>query len=220
MMMKNNYYIARKILARIIRGTARSPASAIDFLDLGARTAVDQALSRLVRRKQLYRVGRGLYAIPRISQFTGSAMTSSADDIAKALGRKLKIRILPYGGLAANLLGLSSQVPAKMIYLTDGRGRTIRMGAQTLYFRHVSPRTLAVTGCMAPLVFQALRYLGRKGIAMQEIVHLNHLLKKKHKQELLRNLPNAPQWMRPVLLQIAGSDLPESNHGQHSQNLN
>ena len=206
--MKDNYYIARKILARIRRGTVKSPVSASDFLDLGSRMAVDQAFSRLVSRGQLHRVGRGLYVIPRVSQLTGNVMASSPADITKALGRKLKIRVLPFGGLAANLLGLSTQVPAKMIYLTDGRGRTVRVGTQTLYFRHVSPKTLAVTGRMAPLVFQAIRYLGRKGIAQEEIVHLNHLLKKKDKQDIRRNLSNAPQWMRPILLQIAGVNLP------------
>jgi hypothetical protein len=218
--MKDNYYIARKILARISRKTVKLPAAAGDFLDLGSRMAVDQALSRLVRRKQLIRVGRGLYDVAHISQFTGTAITSSPDDIAKALGRKLKIRILPFGGLAANLLQLSTQVPAKMIYLTDGRGKTVHAGPHTLYFRHVSPKTLAVTGRLAPIVFQALRYLGRKGIGQEEVARLNHLLKKKDKQDLHRNLSNAPQWMKPVLLQIAAADSPVINHGYDSQNFN
>lgn len=218
--MKDNYYITRKILARINSGAVNTPVSASDFLDIGTRMAVDQAFSRLVRRGQLLRVGRGLYAIPRVSEFTGSAVTQSPDSIAKALGRKLKCRVLPSGGLAANLLGLSKQVPAKMIYLTDGRARTIRVGGQTLYFRHMSPRTMAVTGRMAPLVFQALRYVGRKRVSSEEIIHLNHLLKKKDKKELLDNLSNAPQWMRPLLVQIAGPNLPRENNVQNSDNFN
>lgn len=205
--MKDNYFLARKVVRRISRAKEGALFSASDFLDLGSRAAVDQVFSRLVHRGQLHRIGRGLYAVPRISRLTGSVMTAAPDAVARTLARKLDMRILPSGAYTANLLGLSTQVPAKIIYLTDGRARTVRIGPQTIIFRHGSPKTMAVTGRVAPLVFQALRYLGRRGVSQDEIMRLRRLLKKNDKQELLRNLLHAPGWMRSVLLQIA-SELP------------
>jgi hypothetical protein len=200
--MKDNYYITRKILARIRRGTVKSPAFAGDFLDLGSRTAVDQALSRLVQRGHLRRVGRGLYALSLISRLTGTEITPPPDTVARSLARKLGLRILPSPAYAANLLGLSTQVPAKIIYMTDGRARTVKIGAVSVIFRHGSPKTMAVLGPVAPLVFQALRYLGREGVSQTHIACLRRLLKKKDKKELMRNLRYAPAWMKHVLLKI------------------
>ena len=201
--MKDACYIANKILARIQRNT-RSSSSASDFLDLGSRFAVDQALSRLVRRGQLYRISRGLYALPRLSRLTGGQAVASPHGVARAIARKLGLRILPSRQHASNLLGLSTQVPAKLIYLTDGRSRTVSAGPFTLYFRHTSPRTMAVSGRVAPVVFQALRDLGRNGVLESHIARLRRLLKQKDKQDLLKNLQYAPGWMKPVLFQIAG----------------
>ena len=159
--MKNDYSLAKKIVRRMSRAPANMPFTASDFLDLGSRAAVDQDLSRSARRGTLHRIGRGLYTIPGISRLTGSIMTADPDKVARTLARKLGMRILPSGAYAANLLGLSTQVPAKIMYLTDGRARTVRIGGHNIIFRHGSPRTMAVTGQVAPLVFQALRYQGR-----------------------------------------------------------
>ena len=202
--MKSDGYISRRIIARIRRKSVTPPVFAGDFLDLGDRPAIDQALSRLARRGMLCRVGRGLYALPRVSRLTGTATSLSPDSIARARARKLGLRILPSPAYAANLLGLSTQVPAKIIYLTVGRDGIIRAGTANVIFRHGSPKTMAVSGRMAPLVFQALRYLGRPGVSEAHLGRLSRLLKKKDKRELMGNLCNASGWMRGVLLRIAG----------------
>jgi len=189
-----------------------SPASAIDFLDLGTRAAVDQGLSRLVRRGRLHRVSRGLYALPRVSRLTGGLAVSSPDGVARSIARKLGLRILPSPPQASNLLGLSTQVPAKLIYLTDGRSRTVSAGPFTLCFRHAAPRTMAVSGRVAPVVFQALRDLRLNGVSETHIARLRRLLKQKDKDDLLKNLHCAPGWMKPILVQIA-RPAPEVCHG-------
>lgn len=122
------------------------------------------------------------------------------------------MRILPSPPQASNLLGLSTQVPAKLVYLTDGRSRRVNAGPFTLYFRHASPRTMAVSGRLAPVVFQALRDLHRNAISESHIARLRRLLKQKNKQDLLKSLHCAPGWMKPILLQIAQPD-PEVDHG-------
>lgn len=202
--MKDNRHLTDKIVGIISRAPEDTPFSASDFLRLGSRAAVDQALSRMVRRGRLHRVGRGLYTMPRVSALTGRPVTASPDAVARTLARKLGMRLLPSGEYAANLLGLSTQVPAKLVYLTDGRARTVRIGPHIIVFRHGSPRTMAVTGRVAPLVFQALRYLGREGISRDEVLRLHRILKKRDTQEIRRNLFNAPGWMRSILLQIIG----------------
>ena len=214
--MKDAQYIANKILARIRCNPRASPASPSDFFDLGSRSAVDQALSRLVRRGKLYRVSRGLYALPRVSRLTGGLAVSSPDGVARSIARKLGLRILPSRPHASNLLGLSTQVPAKLIYLTDGRSRIVRAGPFTLQFRHASPRTMAVSGRIAPIVFQALRDLRRNGVSKSHVARLCRLLRQKDKQDLLKNLPYAPGWMKPILLQVAGQSA-KADHGSDCQ---
>ena len=213
--MKTVHHIADKILVKIKRRRVSAPVSAIDFLDLGSRPAVDQGLSRLVRRGLLCRIGRGMYALPKVSSLTGGQAVVSPHDVARTIARKLGLRILPSRQYASNLLGLSTQVPAKLIFFTDGRSRSVKAGAFTLHFRHASPRTMAVSGRVAPLVFQALRDLRHNGVSDSHIAHLRRLLKQRDKKELLDNLRHAPGWMRPVLLQVAEAT-PEEEHGSSS----
>lgn len=170
---------------------------------MGGRSAVDQALSRLARRRKLHRLGRGLYIYPRISPLTGQMRMPTADAVARALARKLGYRILPSGPYASNMLRLSTQVPAKNVYITDGRSQTVRIGPHTLYFHHVEPSTLAGRGRVAPLVLQALRDIGRKRIADADVIRLRQVLSEKDRKVLLRFLVFAPAWMQPVLKAIA-----------------
>jgi len=98
-----------------------------DFLHLGARTAIDQALSRLVRRGDVRRVGRGLYDLPRVNPRFNVVVPPAPDQVAAAAARRSGAQLLPSGAAAANMLGLSTQVPAKVVYLTSGdRKRCMR----------------------------------------------------------------------------------------------
>lgn len=112
-----------------IRGNDRGKVfTPKDFLDLGSRDAADQSLSRLVRSGEIERLGRGLYHYPRVNERLGIPIGPDPDEIAEALGRQTGSRVLPSGAVAANRLGLSTQVPAKPVYLTDGRTRQVRIG--------------------------------------------------------------------------------------------
>ena len=101
--------------------------SPTDFLDLGSRNAVDKALSRRAAAASIRRVACGLYDVPRKHPIVGLAVPS-ADNVAKALAEKAGTRLQPTGAYAANLLGLSDQVPAKVVFLTDGRSKRVRIG--------------------------------------------------------------------------------------------
>ena len=111
------------ILERI-RGQGRGKVfTPKDFLDLGSRDAADQSLSRLVKGGEIQRLGRGLYHFPRMNERLGIALGPDLDEIAEALARQTGSRVVPSGAVAANRLGLSTQVPAKPVYLTDERAK-------------------------------------------------------------------------------------------------
>jgi hypothetical protein len=197
--------IAEKILARL--GSRQGEAvPAGDFLDLGERAAVDKALSRLVRKGTIRRVRRGLYELPRIGKLLNEPMVQSPDELVQAWARKNGLRVVPSGAYAANLLGLSTQVPAKIVYYTNGRTRVLKLGPYSIKLLNRGPKTMDVGGRMAPLVFQALRQLGRGGVTPEVVDRLRLALSRKGKAELKDNIGYAAAWLIPVIEQIAGKE--------------
>jgi len=200
--MNNPHHLTNKLVAKL-RGLGRGYVfNSADFRNLGSRSALDQALSRLTRQGVIRRLAPGLYHYPRINPKLGGIMNPLPDAVAKAVARKTDSRVVSSGALAANALGLSTQVPAQMIYLTDGPPRKIRIGSQTILFRYATPRTMAVSGRISAVVFQALRYLGREGVTDSVIRKLKRTLSGKDKKTLKKDIPHAIGWMRPILSQI------------------
>jgi hypothetical protein len=115
------------------------------------------ALSRLAREGTVQRLGRGLYYYPKTNKRLGIAIPPDPDVIADALARQTGSRIAPSGATAANRLGLSTQVPAKPVYLTDGRSRQVRVGNFVVVVRHVAPKELPIGNRTSATVLQALR---------------------------------------------------------------
>ncbi|MGH8192994.1 MAG: DUF6088 family protein [Woeseiaceae bacterium] len=190
--------ISRRIQGRG-RGAVWTPK---DFLDLGSRAAVDQALRRLVQKGVLRRVDRGVYSYPTVSSRLGPLAPSPdavAHAVAKATGSKLQVS----GAKAANVLGLSTQVPAKNVYLTDGPSRTVRVGRQTVQLKHASARKLYGAGTGAGLALQALRYLGPRGIDDRAVRTIGSQLNAADKRRLARAKRMAPDWIRTAVDQIA-----------------
>ena len=173
-----------------------------DFLDLGSRYAIDKALSRMAAVGKIRRVSRGLYDVPRQHPVIGIA-SPSIEKFAHALASKRGTRLQPAGAYAANLLGLSDQVPAKVVFLTDGRGRKARLGKLDIVFRQTSPRNMAPSGRVSGLVFQALRYIGKTHVDDSIIARLNRRLTGADRQQLLKDLTYAPVWIGNVIRRIA-----------------
>lgn len=195
-------------------GTGKIHASK-DFLDLGSRAAVDQALSRLAGRKTIRRLGGGLYYIPRINPALGIELAPDMDAVAQAIARKTGSRIVPSGAVAANWLGLSTQVPAKPVYLTDGKSRSIRAGNTVFTMKHVSPRDLPLGSPTSAMVFQALRHIGEGSINEGVITHLRKRLTAEDRRKLLKDLLYVTGWIsgaaRKVCKNAGGSG--EARHG-------
>ena len=186
-------------IRRAGRGAVHVPA---DFLDLGRRAAVDQALARLARAGRIRRLARGIYDFPKQHPHFGELSPSLAR-VAHACARATGSRIQVSGAHAANQLGLSTQVPAQLVYLTDGLTRTIRVGNRSIAFRHAAPRWLAGAGTAAGLVLQALRHLGPDAIPLDLIARVRRALSDHDLAAVRRHAPMAPAWMRPKLDAIA-----------------
>lgn len=190
-----------RIKQRIVgkgRGAIFAPS---DFLDIGSRASVDQALSRLADQGVIRRLTRGLYDYPRQSPRFG-LLAPSADDIARAVARKDNQVLQPSPAMAANQLGLSTQVPSNPTYMTDGPTRTKKVGRQVIQFRNASPRTLIGAGSKTGTVFQALRYVGKDRMNDQVIGKIARTLNAKDRAQLMKQSKHVPGWMHPVVQQI------------------
>ena len=197
-------YTIMKQIVNSIRGLGRgSVCTPRQFLDLGSRAAVDQALSRLVRRGILQRIGRGLYHYPKHSPRLGD-LAPAPDAVARAYARKTGSTLQVSGAQAANALGLSTQVPARVTFVTDGATRQLRVGNQVVFLRRAAPRRLLGAGTAWGTALQALAYLGKGGVDTTVIQRLRRALPAADRRALGRHAGLAPDWMRPVIAQLAG----------------
>jgi hypothetical protein len=184
-----------------------------DFLDLGSRDAVDQALLRLVRQGGLQRLARGLYHFPRINSRFNIVVPPDADQIADALGRQTGSRVVPSGAVAANRFGLTTQVPAKPVYFTDGNSRQVRVGDMVFQMKHASPRDFPPSSRTSALVLQALRYLGKDAVDNNVIATIRRALSARQRNDLLRDGRFATDWIADTIRRIAAAKQPEMVHG-------
>lgn len=184
-----------------------------DFLDLGSRDAADQSLSRLVRNGDILRLGRGLYHYPRMNERLGIPLGPDLDEIADALARQTGSRVVPSGAVAANRLGLSTQVPAKPVYLSDGRTRQVKVGNITIQIRHAAPKELPVGSRTSAMVFQALRHLGQAAVDDKVIGLLRRALSPDQRRGLLQDARYTTDWIAVVVRQIALDELEVAGHG-------
>ena len=193
-----------KIKRRIIgkgRGAVFTPA---DFLDLGSRAAVDQTLSRLTDQGVIRRLARGTYDYPKTSPRLGR-LSPDPDAVAAAIARKDGRVVQVSPARAANMLGLTTQVPAKAVYLTDGPSRTKQIGAQTIIMRNAAAKNLVGAGKPTGAVFQALRYLGKDGVDADIVARLSRTVDADTRRALVKDALQAPGWMRPVVQQISAA---------------
>lgn len=198
--------IADKILRRARTKGPGAVFTPTDFLDLGSRAAIDQALSRLAKGGKLRRLARGLYDYPRVHSRLGS-LAPSPDSVAQAFARETGSSLQVTGAQAANALGLSTQVPARSIYLTDGPSRRVVLGKRIVDVRHASPKHLVAPGSMAGTIIQALRYLGPDSASAVIDVAAQRLTPS-DRRALTKGAMRAPDWMRPTLSRIAGASNP------------
>jgi len=146
-----------------------------------------------------------VYSYPKLNPKLG-AITPSPDAVAQAVAKATGSKLQVSGARAANALGLSTQVPSKSVYLTDGPSRNLRVGRQTIQIKHAPPRQLQGAGTQAGDALQALRYLGPEGVDSKVVRKLGLQLDARAKRMLRRSARQLPDWMRPVVDQITRLD--------------
>jgi hypothetical protein len=185
------------------RGSVFVPA---DFLGIGSREAVDVALHRLILKGKIRRLARGVYDFPKEHPVLGP-LSPSPDVVAKALTGRDRTRLQPAGAYAANVLGLSDQVPAKAVFLTDGPSRTVKIGPMTIQLRQTTAKNMEAAGRLSGLLIQALRELGQEHVTETRREHLKRILPISKRRELLKDLRLAPTWMHPIFRELAEDEL-------------
>ena len=192
-----------KLTASILKHVAElpegAPTSAKELLHLGSRAAVDQSLSRLVQRGRLLRAGRGRYVQPVTSRF--GARPPSVETVLRGLAASSGERIAQHGAAAANALGLTTQVPARSVYLTSGRSRLFKLGSQTVELRHAPAWQLEMTGKPAGDAIRALAWLGKNEVPMA-LQTLRQRLPNPVLEEIASARPRMPTWLAEQVSQL------------------
>ncbi len=200
--MNSHKSIESQILTEIKARGRGSVFVPTDFLNFGSREAIDLALHRLVQKGTIRRLTRGMYDFPKVHKTLGQLMPS-AEAVASALAGRDRIRIQPAGAYASNLLGLSEQVPAKIVFLTDGPSRAINIDSMTIQLRRTTAKNMETAGRLSGLLIQAFKELGKENITTSRREHLRRTIPAKKRHEILKDIRFAPEWMRPILQDLA-----------------
>ena len=196
---------ASKTIIRRVRSKGRGWVfTPKDFLDIGSRAIVDQALSRLAHKSIIRRLGRGIYDFPKTHSKLG-ILSPSPDSLANAIANQTGDLLLPSGARAANILGLSEQVPAKSVYLTTGSSKQKKIGNKTLVFRHTNISPSNDNAYKATLVIQALLHIGKAYIDDAIIKQCANSLSLKDKKILGKMAAQVPAWLVSIIHKIGGS---------------
>lgn len=171
----------------------------VDFAEAGSADSVRKTLSRLVESGGLERPMRGLYRKPRRSAFLNEEVPASPDEIAEALARKFEWRIAPYGDTALNLLGVDTQVPSIVRYVSDGPYRTYKYGTYTIEFQHTANRDLSRLNPIAATVVQALKALGKDGVTQEKLDIIASHLDDAQMEKLASETRNTTSWVRDAI---------------------
>lgn len=199
-------HIENKTLSRIY-GNGRGWAfSQKDFSDIGSRSSIDTALSRLLEKDKIRRVIRGIYDYPGYSNLLNEQLVPDMDQVASALARKFGWRIQPSGITALNILGLSTQVPGRFVYLSDGPSRSYNVGKLNLTFENTPLKESGFKLSESSLIVGALKSLGQNGVSDKEIKTIRKWLKPELRQKVLKDTRSVTDWVYESIKKICRED--------------
>jgi len=196
--------VSIKIMDKIRKNGRGYIFTPMEFIDFGTRQAVDTALSRLTNHGDIRRLAWGLYDFPKKHELLGDLLPS-LDDVAKVIAKDTDSSIQISGARALYLLGLTNQIPAQTVYLTNGRSRDINIGGVVLKLKHASPKAMAGAGSKAGTILQAIRYLGKDNINDKVIDKLIKSLDQPDKKALKKISRYAPGWTKPCIDRLAAA---------------
>lgn len=166
----------------------------VDFRGVGSDTAIHMTLSRLKEEGRLIRLSQGIYMVPNKDPLLGITYPS-LEEIAEAIAKRDHARIRPAGTYALHKLGLSTQIPMNLVYLTDGAPRKVKIGKGSIKFKATTPKKLSLKGRISSLIIQALEELGQKNVTPDIWEKIRPLLKQEDRDVLQKDLNLAPAWI-------------------------
>jgi len=187
-----------RILGKIKKAKRGSLFFIEDFLRFGTAKAVSKALERLENTYEVTRIARGIYSRLDKDPVLGEVRPGT-EAIARAIAKRDKARIVPTGVLALNALGLSTQIPMNVVYLTDGAARKIIIGKRKILFKRASPKNLSAIGKISSLCIQALKEIGKDKLTEKEKQIIIKHLKKEEPSRLEYDMRLAPEWIRIIM---------------------
>jgi len=187
-----------KILIKIKKAKMGTLFFANSFVTAGNTKAVNKALERLVKSGAIDRVATGIYVRPRFYKDIGKTYPN-IEEIARAIAKRDRAKIVPTGSYALNRLGLSTQVPMNVVYLTDSTARMVKIGKFTIKFKKTTPRNVSAVGKISRLVIQALRTIGKNHVTDEEIKQIKQILKQEKPTHLEHDIWLAPAWIREIM---------------------
>jgi predicted transcriptional regulator of viral defense system len=169
-----------------------------NFQEFGSSTAVRKALDRLKDKGRLVRIAHGIYLYPKQDKLLG-ILYPTIEEIALAISKRDKSRIIPTGVNALNKLGLSSQVPMNVVYLTDGTPRVVKVYNRTIKFKIASPKLLSAKNTANILVIQALREIKKDKVDQKILDKILDILKNVSAEDIKHDMKLAPAWIREIM---------------------
>ncbi len=202
--------IENKIIKKIKSNKRGKIFFADDFALLGSADSIRQALVSLQKSDLLVRVATGIYCYPKINKFEWldeKYILPTIDEIARAIAKRDKIRIVPTASHALNALGLSTQVPTNVVYITDGAARRINVGkGRGILFKHTSEvRRLSFKSELLMLIDSALREIGEGKVRPHELEIIKEKLKYTTQKDIDRDIDLMPVWIRKIILKLCNS---------------
>ena len=203
---KNNDVLAMENVDKQILSSAKKcgRGSVIfpdQFARFGNAKRVQKAMEQLVASGDLVRVARGIYCYPKIDKVFGlGVLYPGSEDVARAIAKRDRAKIVPTGEWAQYQLGLTQQIPMVVVYLTDGYSRTVKLiKGGTIQFKHAAPRNFAFINQIAMMVTSALRTLGKDAVTDEQIRIVHEHLRKEPKDIVFRDLALMPDWIKTIV---------------------
>lgn len=193
--------IHNQIIAKIRKSKRGKLIFPNDFQEFGSESAPRKSLSRLAQEGVLIRLAHGIYLYPKLDRELG-ILYPSAEEIAETIAKREKIRIVPTGTIALNRLGLSTQIPTRVVYLTDGEAKNLTVGKTNILFKPAVPKKLSAKGKLSGLVIQALTELKKEKITPQVHQRIEEVLSGENPDIIRLDAKLAPAWIAKILLSV------------------
>ena len=187
-----------KIQTKILKSSFGEIFFLDDFSKYGSSDNIRKVLSRLENEGLVERLTHGIYLKPKKDSLLGT-IYPTIDEIAKQIAKRDKARIAPTGVLALYLLGLTTQIPLKAVYLTDGSQREIKIGNRTIQFKKTVPKSFAIKDELLHLIVQAFKEIGQKNVTDEFLNQIHPSVLQLNNVVVQKQLKYAPVWIQKII---------------------